>query len=85
MQNRRSVYPSVVLTSQFPSMRVSQRHLEDAALQTVSGGSGTLGSVDQGLAHLSDLEHGGGLNVVPVLSGEGIDHLLLGSLLASDL
>ena len=46
---------------------------------------GALGAVDQGLAHLADLEDGGGLDVIPVLAGEGIDDLLLGTLLATDL
>ena len=46
---------------------------------------GTLGAVDEGLADIADLEHGGGLDVIPVLAGEGIDDLLLGTLLATDL
>lgn len=33
----------------------------------------SLGPVDQGFADLPNGEHGRGLNIVPVLAGEGID------------
>lgn len=43
----------------------------------------TLGSVDERLADVAELEHGGGLDVVPLLAGKGIDGLLLQAFLTS--
>ncbi len=42
-----------------------------------------MGPVDEGLSHIADLEDRGRLDVIPVLPGEGVDHLLLSALLAS--
>ena len=42
-----------------------------------------MGTVDQGLAHIANLEGGGGFDVIPVLAGEGINNLLLDTLLTS--
>ena len=64
-------------------LKISKRDFVDAALETIRGDPGALGSVNQGLADITDLEDGGGLDVVPVLAGEGIDNLLLDALLAS--
>ena len=51
--------------------------------QTIGSDPGSLGSVNQGFADISHLKDGWGFNVVPVLTGEGIDNLLFGSFLAS--
>merc|ERR1719400_2029529 len=59
--------------------------LEHATLQTVRGNPGAGSSVDQGLSNLTDLKHRGSLDVIPVLSGERVNNLLLDTLLASNL
>lgn len=41
----------------------------------------SLSACDQGLAHVAHGKHGGGLHVIPVLLAEGVNHLLLASLL----
>jgi hypothetical protein len=50
---------------------------------TIRGNPGSLGPVDQGLSDIGNLEDGGGLDVEPILAGEGIDDLLLQTLFAS--
>jgi hypothetical protein len=42
----------------------------------------TLRAVDKSLADIAVLEERGGLNVVPVLAGEGVDDLFLDALLS---
>lgn len=64
-------------------LEIGQRHLEHAVLQAFGGDLGALGTVDQGLADLSVGEDIGGLDVVPVLAAERVDHLLLAAFLAS--
>jgi len=64
-------------------LKISERDLVDASLKTVRGDPGSLGPVDQGLSDIANLEDGGGLDVVPILAGEGIDDLLLHALFAS--
>ncbi len=64
-------------------LKIGQRNLVDTALEPIGGQPGTLGAVHQGLANIAHLEDGGGLDVVPVLAGEGIDNLLLDTLLAA--
>merc|ERR1719220_278942 len=66
-------------------LQISKRDLVDAALKAIGGDPCTGGPVHQGLANLADFEEGGSLDVIPVLPGEGVDNLLLGSLLASNL
>ena len=44
---------------------------------------GSLGPVDEGLSDLPNLEHGRSLDIIPILAGEGIHDLLLGTLLAT--
>merc|ERR1719477_221544 len=66
-------------------LQISKRDLVDAALETIGGDPCTSGPVHQGLANLADFEEGGRLDVIPVLPGEGVHNLLLGSLLASNL
>ena len=65
------------------ALQIGQGDLVDASLQTIGGDPGTLGTVDKGLADIPNLEDGRGLDVVPVLAGEGVDDLLLGTLLAA--
>jgi hypothetical protein len=64
-------------------LQIRQGDLVNAALETVGGDPGALGPVDESLADIADLEDGRGLDVVPVLAGEGVDDLLLHTLLAS--
>merc|ERR1719322_335322 len=66
-------------------LQISKRDLIDAALEAIGGDPCTSGPVHQGLANLADFEEGGRLDVIPVLPGEGVHNLLLGSLLASNL
>merc|ERR1719188_1653254 len=66
-------------------LQISKRDLVDAALETIGGDPCTSGPVHQSLANLADFEEGGRLDVIPVLPGEGVDNLLLGSLLATNL
>merc|ERR1719370_2357618 len=66
-------------------LQISKRDLVDAALETIGGNPCTSGPVHQSLANLADFEEGGSLDVIPVLPGEGVHNLLLGSLLASNL
>jgi len=67
------------------ALQISEGDLEDAALKPIRGNLGTLCAVHKGLANVTDLKACRGLDVVPVLAGEGIDDLLLGTLLATDL
>jgi len=55
----------------------------DSTFKSVSGDLVTDGSGDQGVADVSDLEDGWRLDGVPVLLGEGVDDLLLASLLGA--
>ena len=55
-------------------LEVGQRDLVHAALKTIGCNLGSLGSVDEGLADLTDLEHGGGLDIIPGERGE-LKHL----------
>uniref|UniRef100_T1E295 Putative secreted protein n=1 Tax=Psorophora albipes TaxID=869069 RepID=T1E295_9DIPT len=57
-------------------LQIGQRNLKHAALQTVRGNPGALGTVHQGLADLAGREHVRGLDIVPILTGEGIYDLL---------
>lgn len=59
------------------ALQVSEADLDDAALQAVGGVLKTGGTVDEGLTNVSVLESGGGLDVKPVLSGEGVYDLFL--------
>lgn len=54
-------------------VQVSERDLEDTALQGIVGVLQTLGAVDEGLANLANVEGGRSLNVIPVLTGEGVN------------
>jgi len=65
-------------------LEVSQGNLVDTTLQALAGNLGSSSSVDQGLSNLADFEHGWGLDIIPFLSGEGVNDLLLGSLFTSN-
>lgn len=64
------------------SLEVGQRNVENTALELVVGVLQTSRTVDKGLANITVLKGGWGLDVVPVLSGEWVDNLLLQTLLA---
>lgn len=66
-------------------VEVGEGSLDDTALERVIGVLETLGSVDKGLADVSVLEEGGGLDVVPVLAGEGVNSPLLVTLALGEL
>lgn len=66
-------------------VEVSERGLDDAALERVIGVLETLRSVDKRLANVAVLEEGGSLDVVPVLAGEGVDSPLLLTLTLGEL
>lgn len=66
-------------------VKVSERSLDDAALERVIGVLETLRSVDKGLTDVSVLEEGRSLDVVPVLAGEGVDSPLLLTLALGEL
>lgn len=66
-------------------VEVGEGSLDDTALERVIGILETLGSVDKGLADVAVLEEGGSLDVVPVLTGEGVDSPLLVTLALGEL
>ena len=52
------------------------------AFQTIRGQFGACCTVNQSFADITDFEDRWGFDVVPILTGEGIDDLLLDSLLS---
>jgi len=64
-------------------LKVGERHFVDTSLQTVRRDTGTCGLVDRGLADAPGVEHDGGADIVPFLTGERVDDLLLLTLLSS--
>lgn len=54
-------------------VEVGEGNLENTTLEGVGGELGSGGAVDEGLAGLAVLEEGGGLDVVPILAGVGIN------------
>jgi len=64
-------------------VQVSLVAVVDSTLEAISGDLVTDGSGDEGVADVSDLEDGWRLDGVPVLLGEGVDDLLLASLLGA--
>lgn len=73
---------SELLVGALVTVEVSLVDLVDSASETISGELGTGGSSDKGLADSSVLEDCWGLDLVPLLLGEGIDDLLLVTLSA---
>jgi len=63
-------------------VEIGLSHFEDAALETVAGNFCSDRSGDDGFADGSDVEVGRGFHVVPVFAGEGVNDLLLRSLLS---
>mmetsp|Transcript_14761 Transcript_14761/g.44455 ORF Transcript_14761/g.44455 Transcript_14761/m.44455 type:complete len:227 (+) Transcript_14761:463-1143(+) len=63
-------------------VEVGQVHLEHAALERIGGDLGTGGAVHKGLASHAIAEEARGDHGVPLLAREGIDDLLLATLLA---
>lgn len=63
-------------------VQVTQGHFKDTSLQAVLGRAQTLSAVDEGLSDLTVGEHAWGLDVVPFFTGEGINDLLLQTLLS---
>lgn len=63
-------------------LQISQRDFKHATLQTVRSDTSSLRTVDQGLANLARSEHRWSFDIIPILAGEWIDDLLLGSLFA---
>lgn len=63
-------------------VQVTKGDIKDTTTKVVISVLQTLSAVDEGLAEVTDGEAGGSLDVVPVLAGEGIDDLLLESLLS---
>ena len=57
-------------------VQVSERDLEDTALQGIVGVLQTLGAVDEGLTNLANIESGRSLDIIPVLAGEGVDAIV---------
>merc|ERR1719328_556958 len=66
-------------------LEISKGNLKNSSLQTLGGNLGSSSSVNQSLANLTDLEDSWSLDVIPVLSCEWINDLLLDTLLASNL
>lgn len=64
------------------ALQVSKTNLEHTALQAIGGVLETSGLVDQGLTNVSSLESRRGLDVKPLLLGEGVDGLLLHTFLS---
>lgn len=63
-------------------VEVGQIDLEDSVFEEVLSVLETLCAVDESLSDLSHSKECGGLDVVPVLSREGVDRLLLEALLS---
>lgn len=63
-------------------VQVTKGDIQDTTTKGVISVLETLSAVDEGLADLTDREAGGSLDVVPVLTGEGIDDLLLQTFLS---
>lgn len=54
-------------------MDIGLGDLVNAALQTIRSDLGALRAVDKSLANVSHVEHGRGLDIVPVLAGKRVD------------
>merc|ERR1712136_683118 len=69
--------------SDFVILQISQRHLVNAALQTVRCDASSRSLVDGGFTDAPGVKHDGGSDIVPLFAGERVDDLLLLTLLAS--
>merc|ERR1711976_45484 len=63
-------------------LEVSHGDLKYTALKPISCKLGSSRSCDKSLANLADVEHGRGLDIVPVLLGERVNDFLLAALFA---
>lgn len=63
-------------------VEIGERKFEDSSLEGVVGVLQTGRSVDEGLTDVTGVEHGRGLEVVPILASEGVDNALLDTLFA---
>jgi hypothetical protein len=52
---------------------ITKRHLNNTTVERVIGVTETLSTVDKSLTDLADLEHGGSLDIIPILTGEGVN------------
>ena len=64
-------------------LQIGQRDFIDTGLEAIGRQLCSLSSVDKCFANVAHLEHGRCFDVVPILTGKGVDHLLLGTLLAA--
>lgn len=64
-------------------LQIGERNFKHAPLKTVRGDSCSLGTIYQGLANLAGSEHRWSFHIIPVLTREGVDNLLFGSLFAT--
>jgi len=62
-------------------VQVTKGNLNNTSLEVIRGNVGSDGLVDDSLANITVSEDGRGLDVVPFLAGEGVDNLLLSTLL----
>jgi hypothetical protein len=69
----------------FVGVQISEARFDDTALKSFRSDLGSGGSVDDGFTHVGLFEERRGLQVVPVLLGERIGHLLLEALLLTEL
>merc|ERR550539_697596 len=67
----------------FICLKISQRHFEDTSFQSIGSDFCSLGSCDKSFADLTDVEHGWGLDIVPIFFGEWVNNLFLGALFAT--
>lgn len=58
-------------------VEVGEGLLDNSSLECIVGVLETLRSVDEGFTNVSVLEENGGLDVIPVFAGEGVDCALL--------
>lgn len=63
-------------------VQVTEGDIKNTTTKVIISVLQALSAVDEGLTEVTDGEAGGSLDVVPVLAGEGIDDLLLESLLS---
>jgi hypothetical protein len=52
---------------------ITERHLNDTTVERVVGVTETLSTVDKSLTDLADFEHGRSLDIIPILTGEGVN------------
>ena len=58
-------------------VEISERNFKDTTLQAVGGELGSLSAVHKGLSSITLGENVGGLDVIPILAGVGINSLIM--------